>query len=413
MFTRYMKCALFYIVCLTLIISESPFSYAQLINKDLPDRGGFKLIEDSSIMLHGAVKGEMIFDDNIYLAPNDKKSDWIRVIAPSVGIEIPIKDSVLSADYEMKHYNHNSYSGENHTDHRVRVLGEINLTDYVISIKDTYRRFTDRAANEDSDRIKQQDNIARVGISSERNKLGFDVGYTNKIKDYITDQTIFGGLKYDDKDYVEHMIDFQLIYRILPKTSIIAEADIGTIRYNSDLVPNSDYLETLLGVKGELTNKVTGNIKGGYRWQNYKSSDFVVRKNFDNFVARGGIEFRMTDRDLLNLSIERANYESTYRDMNYYESNYARLGYTHRFGNKVSLNSYGFYQYNRYPEKTTEDGVNARRHDKLFGGGAGLRYDIQKWCSLEAKYDYRERDSKFSKYDYKNNMVTFTATIGF
>jgi hypothetical protein len=72
-------------------------------------------------------------------------------------------------------------------------------------------------------------------------------------------------MTYNDKDHMTHLIDLAVLYRFLPKTSFILETDVAFIEYDSDYNPDSYYIEPLVGLKGELTNKITANIRGGYR----------------------------------------------------------------------------------------------------------------------------------------------------
>jgi len=387
-------------------------AFSQLTNPDLPERDGVKLFERAK--LHAALSTEEQLETNIFLANTDRKFDGITVLNPSVGIDVPFWDNSLSIDYNTGVYMYNTYHSQNHVDHRVRGLAEINLSDYKITLNDVFRKFTDRAADESSNRVTRSINKGRVGVEAQFERLGFDAGYTNKLEIYDTNDPVFGPLTYEDRNHDDNIFDFSIIYRFLPKTSFIIENDLGFIHYyNSSQVPGSWFDETLFGIKGEWFARMTLNFKAGFRYQSYDSSDIISDKDYIGPVFRGGFDYNISERDILAFEAEKSVYESIYANMNYYDLNQVGFKYTHKFNDKVSANVLGSYQINLYPSETIENGITAKRYDNYFEGGAGIRYDIRKWVSVEAKYEYKQRLSRFDVFDYVDNVVTLRGTVGF
>ncbi|MCK5656062.1 MAG: outer membrane beta-barrel protein [Candidatus Aureabacteria bacterium] len=376
---------------------------------DLPDREG---LEVEPFLFHGAFKVKETFDTNIYLSNEDEESDMITLLNPSVGVEIPVYDHKLTAEYSLGAYFFARHD-EDHIDHLVRGLAEINLTDFKITVSDIYRRFTHRSGSEDTNRIRQQHNSLRAGISAEFDQLDFDVGYTFEIDDYLRDLSIFQTLNYKDKDRYSNIMDAKLAYRFLPKTSILFENYLGFVNYQSKLSSDSWYTENLIGLRGELDKDFTVDVKGGFRYQNYKKSRLTVDDDFASFVARGDIDYAITDNDIISLGLERSIYESAYKNMNYYNVNFVSLNYNHRFRKKITGTLFGAYQYNRYPSETTEGSKTGERYDHLFGGGGSLRYDMRKWVSFEGRYEYQQRDSRFPVFDFKDHLLSLRGTVGF
>lgn len=376
---------------------------------DLPDREGLKA---DPFLFHGAFKVKETFDTNIYLSNKNEKSDIITLLNPSVGVELPVYDHKISAEYNLNAYFFARHD-EDHIDHLVNGLAEINLTDFKITVSNIYRRFTHRAGSEDTNRIRQQHNALRAGISAEFDQLDFDVGYTFEIEDYLRDQIIFQTLTYKDKDRHLHIVDAKLAYRFLPKTSLLLENYLGFTNYQSKLSSDSWYTENMIGLRGELDKDFTINLKAGFRYQGYEESRLTVDDDFAGFVARGSIDYTISDNDIISLGLERSIYESTYKNMNYYNVNFASLNYNHRFKKKITGTLFGAYQYNRYPSETTEGSKTGERYDHLFGGGGSLRYDMRKWVSLEARYEYQQRESRFPIFDFKDHLLSLRGTVGF
>jgi hypothetical protein len=407
------RIAFFGAVAVLAAIFYCHISYAELTSKDLPNREGIK-VGIGNIVVHSAFKVQEQFDSNIFLKDSDIRSDGITSLHPSVGVEIPFSDNMLSADYDVDINLFGHYTDQDHTDQRARGLLEINLTDYKITVDNVYRRFTDRASSETSTRVKRQTNDFKAGVSAEFELLGFDVNYKNTVEDYLITDLVWGPLTYEDKSTMTNIVGAVVSYRFLPKTLILLESDLGFVKYyNSSIPPDSYYTETVLGLKGEWFKKSNVNLKAGFRYHSYDHSDILKSKDFIGPVIRGGFDYFPTEVDTIGVRLERTIYESTYSTMNYYNVNLVKVEYTHNFSDKFSANAFGSYQLNLYPGESIEDGVTAKRHDNLFGGGCGLRYDIQKWVSLEAKYEYRQRISKFETFDYIDNLATIAGTIGF
>jgi len=145
---------------------------------------------------------------NVFLEDHDPKFDAITILNPSWGIEVPLGDNMFSADYAFWAHAFGVHSTENHLDQMARGLFEINLTDYKITVKDVYERFSHRSGTEDLNRIGRQTNDLRTGVSAQFDQLGFDIGYSFGIDQFLSDKTLFVksapmaaiGMTYDDKD---------------------------------------------------------------------------------------------------------------------------------------------------------------------------------------------------------------------
>lgn len=382
-----------------------------LINPDLPDREG---VEVANLKIHSAARVAEQFDSNIFLADSDTKLDFITMLSPSVGFDMKAGDGMLSADYEISQFLYGIWHDQNHLDHRVRGLGEAQLTDYKFTVSDEFRIFTDRAANENSLRLKENTNNLKASVSAEYDQFGFDAGYLNKLRTYDSNDITLGQLTYSERSYMDQAAYLTLSYRMWPKTYLIFENDLGYINYyETSQFPDSIYYDGLVGLRGEWTSKTIVNLRAGFRYQHYDKSDVVSHKPYIGAIIRGGFEYNYTKDDKFIVTLERVDYESTYATNNYYTQNLAGINYRHKFNRKLSCAAFGIYQLHTYPSQTTENGETAKRYDNFLNGGASVRYDMRKWVSLEAKYEYRQRISKFDVFDYIDNLVTVRGTVGF
>ncbi len=385
-----------------------------LINSDLPRREGAKM---GPLVIHSAGKVTEQFESNIYLNNTDRKADIISILSPSVGFELPVPlgdESGICGDYEYSPYIYGTWGSENHTDQRVRALIEMNFANVILTATDTYRIFTNRADNENSLKLKMDTNNFRVGAANQFERLGYDVGYNNKLTIYDSNDLYYNQLTYKDKNYMDQMLDLTASYRIMPKTLLLLENDLGLVRYiNSSQPVGSFYDEVVMGLRGEWTSKFNINLRAGLRGQFYDKSSVMPDKSFVSLVVRGGFDYSPTDSDKITVALERAPRESTFSNMNYYVANVANIAYDHQFNDKLTAGVSVNGQYHQYPSQATVNNQTATRYDGYIGGSANVRYDIRKWLSVGAKYTYVNRTSKFDVYDYFNNVLTANVTVGF
>ena len=388
-------------------------SYAQLTNPDLPDRTGAKLVSNTT--LHGAFKTSEMIDTNVFLANTDRRIDSITILSPSAGIEVPFHNGNFSADYTADIYNYAIYHEQDYVDQTLRGIAEKTFAQfYKASINDIFRIFTDRSANENSLRLKQKVNDVRGGISADFDRLNVEAGYTNRLEMYDSTDPFLGNLTYEDRDRDINIIDTSVSYKFWPKTAAVLENDLGFIHYfNTSQVPGSYYDEALFGFKGEWFAKGNINFKAGFKYQNYDQSSVISDKDYIGPVMRGGFDYTPTPNDALIFEFDREIYESLYLTNNYYTSNLFGFNWRHNFSPKVYANVFGSYQLNMYPSETTENGLTAKRYDNYYQAGTSLRYDVQKWMSLEAKYEFVNKTSNFDFYDYIDHQMTVSGTIGF
>lgn len=388
----------------------------KLSNPALPNRTGYEV---EPITMHAAFTTQVQFDTNVFLEDKDEKFDVITTLNPSVGLDLPVGDNYFAVDYDFAAYIFGVHDDHSYVDHRVRGVGVINWTDYQINIADVYRYFSDRAGSEDTNRVKRQNNYLRAGLAATGfEQLDFEAGYTFGVENFISGDTLYTApngetLTYHDKNRLINVFDLLASYRFLPKTSLLVESYVGWLTYDSSKSSNSWFTESMVGLRGDLSEDFTSDLKAGIRYQQYDSSDLTDSNNFIGPVITGTVTYKRTKNDIFDLRLERSIYESTFYNMNYYNINHAGLRYTHFFNNKISGDLFGYYQLNLYPSQATVDGVTDKRYDHLFGGGIGVRYDVKKWLSVEADYEYRQRESRFSTFDYIDNLFTIRGTIGF
>jgi hypothetical protein len=386
----------------------------ELSNPDLPKRKG---VEVGNVVFHSAVSTGVTIDPNIYLASQDEKYDIINTLEASFGLEIPIQEHKISLDYLAQQYFFERYNFNDHLDQQVRGLLELNFTDYRVTLNEAYRKYEDLPGTDNTSRLKEDDNNVRLGVTHETDKFAFDIGYSNIVHHFFSDDPIFSVVTNKDRDYMLHVSDISVGYKILPKTSIVLENDYGFSEHKSQNSPDYYFDDILIGVKGQLHPNLTTTLLAGWRYQYFNKSPILYDATASKFICRGAVKYAFSDKDVFDAAMERTVNDSLYQDVTYYTTNFLSLGYTHFFTDKLSSRLFTSYQRNMYPTETTEiiggNSKTAARNDNAYGAGINLHYDIRRWLSAEIGYEFKQADSNFVTFSYNDNIATFKVSAGF
>ena len=209
------------------------------------------------------------------------------------------------------------------------------------------------------------------------------------------------GYAYEDRN--DNTLNGILTYRIAAKTYVLGEFDYGNVSYVKKINSDANWYQGLVGVRGKLSAKLTGEAKIGWQYRDYTRPS---ENDYDSLVTMAGLLAEFSDRDTLGIKWIRSPYESLYQGTNYYIDNSLDLTYRHKFTHKVTGFVNGLYRISQYPEETVEGGTWKKRLDNTWNAGAGVEYAMQKWLVWTADYKFLQRKSNFGNYDYNDNLVT-------
>jgi hypothetical protein len=350
------------------------------------------------------------YNDNILLAPRDELHDFIWTIGPGIAIELPGRRSAFRLGYRadvLRYTDHTELDTVEHTvqaDARYDFPWGLNLhaTDEFKHTQD----FPGFPVPELTQIVDRNENTLRAGgeyTLGRRFSIGLDYNF------YWVEYD--AGPTFDVLDREDHTIGITGYYRIFPKTSVLAEYDYQLIRYALASVArdrDSDANFFKVGVKGDLTAKTSATVKVGAEFKDY---DNPARPDFDGFVAEGEIVYKYRDPSQLRIYGGRANVESTFQDNNYFTASYGGIEVQHYVTSVLILRLSGLVGVNDYPTATTVGTETKERSDDFYQLGAGVRYFVRRWMSVDLDYQYLARNSNFSDFDYTNNRVTATLRL--
>lgn len=343
------------------------------------------------------------YEENIFLEATDKKSDFITTVAPKMSFELPFGDYRASLAYALNAVKFAKHPRQDSYNHVVVAFLGLNFTNFKFTAENDFQDTKEIADTELSRRIHRAKNDVRANASTDLPKINLDLGFRNIFDDYKE-------AAWQDEDRYENVFALKGSYRVLPKTSIFLEYNLGGVRYYSSQNPNADYNQGFIGVEGKLTDRSVSVIKVGYQARNYKRSGVA---DFYSLVTTVSIAERFTERDIAKLGFVRSATESTYDVNNYYEANRLSANYSHDFTDRLSGSLSSAYQFNKYPKETTEGSESKKRKDSLWSAGILLNYKFRKWVSLELGYKYDGRNSNFGVFDFGDNVSTLSVTAEF
>lgn len=402
---------------LSTVFLFSEFAFAgifptQIINADFQPEGivlGRNLEKENAVKVgqakfKGALTVSERFDDNIFLTPNNKKSDYINEVRPQAFMDLPFgidERHNFQVLYDAKLGSYLDHSNQNYQDQAVTGLLNFKLPFGYFAIRNFFNKTSDRANTEFTNLIRRTDNQTDAFFGIEFNKLANEFNYTHFTRH-------FNALDFEAFNYREDVGTSTTYYQLFPKTKALFEYNYGQIDYTTDNSRDGYFNQYRLGLKGDLTGKTVGIIKVGYQDRKYKNDD-SGHKDYNHVVGEIGFLSQLSDRTKLTLRFMTTAKESVYENNNYYNNNSLIMELNQGLAGHLNLNALFGLDRNLYPEIGIT--VPKKRKDTILTGGLGLEYQAKDWVKAGINYQYREDISNVDPQDYNQNQVIASITF--
>ena len=379
-------------------------------------------VEDESTAYEGIVVGKGLLrpsfeaiveaDDNIFLTKDNKVDDIIYVARPKIEYEVPFRQSSFKVGALLQYKDFKDY--------------ELNENWSPIGSFDLLLRFSNGFSLEVGDRVlsgtlevdeidpgfevlfgdeRFRKNTANVALRYDwdtRNGFGISSKYDSLAFDQATD------LFYD---YDTFVAGASYYHKFSPLAEFNVSANYIEWTHGDEFrFRDSDGGEVLFGVKGSLTQTLSGSVRLGYRNLDFANND-LSNEGFSSFVTELDLVQELANHASLSFLASRSANQSNYAaDVNYFTSTRGGIEYNQRI-DKFFFTLGGTYQANNYA--TSGLLTSADRDDKILNAKVSVGYYFMKTLSLRANYRYQDRGSNLDEFDYTTNSYLLALRVGY
>jgi hypothetical protein len=345
------------------------------------------------------------YETNVFQVPNHPQDDVIFKTIPGFVIDYTYGPHSVSAGYRAEILNYVHLTDQNTVNNIMAFQLRLDFPRWLLTLKDDFTQTNDPPTSELSGPIKSTTNVltpeAEFRVTT-RFSTGLSYAWTRvRYEDPSVGDLI-------DRD--EQVIAGSVYWKLVPK------ADIGlSYRYDrTDFTVSGDRdydsHEVRVGLRGDLTAKLSSTLHVGYLWRVADHSDQL---SWNGFTFGGEITYRPTERTTITLSTDRRPEESTFLTTPFYLTSNATLLAQHQLFPKLSIGARIGGGVDDYPTKQTVGGVTDWRRDWFLSAGVQAEYSIQPWLRLGFEYLRTSRSSNFDTFDFVDNKITGRVTLQF
>jgi len=351
-------------------------------------------------MLYPALNYSLQHDDNITSAETNRIKSWISVINPGLLLEAKSGANVYGLTYDLVRGQYHSSKNDNYTDHLISLMAHVEPSSRLYSDINIYHNRTHdprgstfsgtaaAAAQVAPDKWHETSGDLLIGIGSMQSMMRVELMGSYGNKRYDTNRAVTAS-----RDLNTFTGGGTFFFQVKPKTSLLLEAKYKRFDYLlklPDLDSNDQYYYA--GITWEATAKTTGTIKLGAQRKNFKDT---AKSDFSGFGWEANIDWEPLSYSTVSLGTSSLPNE-TDGTGSYIKSRDVNMQWNHEWSSRVSHDLHGSYTRNTY--------VGATRRDTLTAVGLMLNYELQRWLTAGAGYDYSRRTSNAANSSYKRNV---------
>lgn len=376
--------------------------FSEELNKQRPasgEHGKGKKEDFFSRNVRTSVSHSLEYNDNIYNL-KDKRSEFINRIDLGSRVDLSGKRHHLFLDAMIDYETLLQKSQDSLFAVNLGVLADKEIYLHGVSLAERFKidyisEASEFNANENAF-VRRQENNFSLSLRREFNRLGYGLKYewfTNSFE-----------ARYKSRDFVANTFSLDESFRIAPKTRIFLEYQFGLVRHPSNKNLDSSLNAFNIGVRDQLTGKLSGEMKWGYQTQNYKGAT-----DFKDVALHGALHYAVAELTALDIGWDRATHESTSLDQDYFVNNSFTLsgGHIFSFNTNLFLNFNNEFLFADYPKL-----AGTGREDTTYTLGVNLGYNFRKWLRFVLGYAYTSRKSNVV-YDYNSNVFSLSTQAQF
>lgn len=345
------------------------------------------------------------YNDNIYATKDDTKSDWITVLAPSVGLHSDWNRHALGLDVGLKGGIYASESDENYLDADLFLSGRVDVRQetFLTGRFGTSRLHEERGSPDASQAWKKPGvyylSVAEAAYLHGVGRSSLTAGaWLNNYSFQSVDLVDGGKDSRELRDRNEYNLNVRYAYELLPNVQPFLAAEYEWRKYDkSEARRDSDGYRIGAGTGFDLGGVTTGEIFAGYMRQDYDK-----RENIDGAWYGLSLLWSVTEMTSLQGYAVSSVKETTAEGSSGINSVDAGLRVDHELLRNLLIGAFFDYTYDDYK------GVEYT--DNYYTLGPRLTYLWNRNLSAGAEYSHKTKDSNFSNREYTENKFALSLT---
>ncbi len=374
------------------------------------------------------------YDDNIFLTPGNKKSDFKTILSQTIEIQYPMDKFYLELDYNVNLENYGKVDDMVDTQTALGRLSYYPFDKFSVGVSNLVQKVGD---SEVATSIGDQ----TLSLGFLTNNLRTDAKY-EVWKDGFFE--IFYNLEHIDFDeqnvqiFIDrdvHSIDARLRHRFNPRFSNYMGYRFKDVQFKDFPLKDQESSTLFYGADYEFPGWFTVFSEIGYESKDFKdpfgsltitstdpafpftvTAPFAPRRRQDNNVNfLFGIESNVSRYNTIGLTYNQRLVESSRPEFSQYLGRTFAVNSRTYIDNKTILFSSLFYELQGFDAK---DGFNLLFPDgdgttKVYASGITLRRILKDWLYFDIGYTYSRRTSDFPGEAYNNSRFRFGAQATF
>jgi hypothetical protein len=358
---------------------------------------GMKFSDNSELFVTGTAS--VAYDDNIFVSSGKKTGDTLYDLIP--GLDLPfgsVSDVSGDAFAKVDFVQYADHSGQ---DAALPDLGLTTKYDEGKSKFDFNAGYQELAQNNAS--IRLGDVIVKTDEASAG--LYGESGLTEK-------SSIGAGINYLDTTYNQHaFIDSSVVsvpvdayYSYSPKTDVSVGYKYTDSEQNKN-APNYDTNFVNVGLRGEFTPLLTGQIRVGYEVLQYSEQPAPHASRYsDQLGVDGNFTYAATDKSSYTLDLSNG-YDNSGIGV-------VTKDLTAGISGKTELNpQWQFVPGVTFTRETYPTVGATERRDNIWTGSAGIVYIYNTYANVALTYSLNDDNSSTSAISYSDSRVTLAVNL--
>lgn len=365
--------------------------------------------DQSAVQFDAGVTVSGEYTDNVFLTANDRRSDFVTVVAPWVGLSYRLEDFRLNVEASAEIGRFADNPSEDYEDFFLGTEAQYRISERLFAFGGLDLAL-DHEGRDSPDEVngsrptELRETSGYIGLGGAISDRSFRLGLNVRDIDYEDTPTSLGGvIDNDDRDRRQLELGGRIGVGRTPTGEYFFQGIYDRRDYDQQFdnqgtgfERSSKGYQVALGYTGAV-GPMRGEVLFGLMSLDYDDARFDTTTAVDIGVD---LSMPLGERTTLEAIVDRNIEETTLAGASGYISTSAGLRLRHRVSADMSLAAYGFLTRNDYQ--------GFARNDVLLETGVSLRYYLNPRLYLDTNYDFRQRQSDVAGAEFDEHRITLS-----